>query len=305
MGQRGNYVIKSNEKTEIYYTHWRAINVADDLMLGSEKFIKFIQGFEKRTYLTSEPWIESCVHVDMDAKELLFWEGDDLTLTSVRRRYLELLSQRWNGWNVNYATQEMYDIEEKMQINYTIEQEYDYEYDVTIEDFINEEVDEYETCIIIYIKDGKTYVKCSYDYDMEEFIFFGEQILPILDKRQTFNISKHLEKDVNNVMMIDCDQKKLTINYVHSGFKEKLANIWKGWTINVGNYGYIGILEKGGIDTSNLKMTPEEIEKQILEILHKDDSFDPKIFAEDILKKDNTAQFHPSFFQNNKPSQID
>ena len=43
--------------------------------------------------------------------------------------------------------EEMYDIEEKMQINYTIEQEYDYEYDVTIEDFINEEVDEYGDCI--------------------------------------------------------------------------------------------------------------------------------------------------------------
>ncbi|WP_298519978.1 hypothetical protein [uncultured Kordia sp.] len=303
MGQRGNYVIKSNAKTQIYYTHWRSIHVADDLMLGPEKYIEFIQGFEKRTYLTSEPWIESCVHIDIDTKSLLFWEGEDLTLTSVRRRYMELLKQLWKGWSVQYAVQEMYDIEAKMNIQYAIEQEYDYEYDVTLEDFKNEEVDDYETCIIVYIKDGNVQVKCSYDYDVQEFIFFGTQILEILNQRPTFDISEHFEKDVQDVMVIDCDQRKLIINYVHGGFKEKLANVWKDWSIDVGDYGYISILEKAGIDTAKLKMTAAEVEQQILKILHKDDTFDPKSFAENIMKKDDTAKFHPSFFENRKPSQ--
>ncbi|WP_420572392.1 hypothetical protein [Kordia sp.] len=305
MGQRGNYVIKTKEHTQIYYTHWRSIEVANDLLLGPQKFIDFIEGFEKREYLTSEPWIESCVYIDKDTKELLFWEGNDLEYTSVRKRYLELLRHQWNGWNVYYAEREMYDIEEKMNVKYTVEQEYDYEYDVTLDDFINEEVDDKETSIIIYIKDGKKYVKCSYDYDVEEFIFIGPEILPAIDQRATIDLSKRVEKDAYNAVIIDCDQKKMIVNYVHGGFKEKLANLWKGWTIEVGMYGYIGLLEIAGIDTSNLKMTAAEVEKVILNILNRDDDFDPKAFAEKIMKESSTATFHPSFFENHKRPEDD
>ncbi|WP_298426970.1 hypothetical protein [uncultured Kordia sp.] len=300
MGQRGNYVIKSNEKTTIYYTHWRANYIVNDLILGPEKFIEYAEASEQRTYLTSEPWIESCAYVDIDRKELLFWEVDDLVETSVRQRYLELLSKKWKGWSVSFAEREMYAIEEKMKVNYTEEHDFDFEAG-KLENFINEVADEYETTIVMFKKDGKLYTKCSYDLDTEELVFLGEQIVDILDKRTPIDITKRPEVENNVAIAIDCDEKKLIVNYIFVGLVEELSNLWKDWTIEAGNYGYIQILDKAGLDTMELKMKPAEVDACMLRIFNKEDNFDPNSFAKKIIELDENVEFHPSFFENNKP----
>jgi hypothetical protein len=279
--------------------------VASDFTLGPEKYIAFVQGFEERDELIDEPWIESCVHIDMDAKEILFWQFGDMSITSVRKRYLQLLEQQWLGWKFSYAAHEMYDIEKKMHIEYTAKQEYIYDYRITLEKLANDTVEEYVSCVIVYIKDGKTMLKNSYYHDSESFLFLGTEILPVIDQKPTFYLSAHAEKDVYDAIVIDCDQKRLFINKSDVGLEEKLADVWKDWTIHTGKYGYVGMLQNAGIDTSKIQMSAQEIEKSILEIIQREDSFDPYDFAKKFMEKDTDVQFNPSFFQNRKPSQMD
>lgn len=71
MGNRANYILKKDNEFNIYYTHWRAINVAQDLALGQKEF-------DKEEKLLDEPWIEACVLVDFPQKKLTFWETEML-----------------------------------------------------------------------------------------------------------------------------------------------------------------------------------------------------------------------------------
>ena len=110
MGQRGNYIIKTKDKVDIFYTHWRANFIVNDLLLGSKKFIDFIKQFDQKEELINEPWIEGCVFINMDSKKLLFWEIEQLFEFSVRQKYLEKLNEVWEGWEITFAEKEMYDI---------------------------------------------------------------------------------------------------------------------------------------------------------------------------------------------------
>ena len=84
MGNRANYILKRGNDFDIYYTHWKAINVAQDLALGQKQFIKLVKEFDNADELLDEPWIEACVLLDFDSKKLTFWETEMLFETSVR-----------------------------------------------------------------------------------------------------------------------------------------------------------------------------------------------------------------------------
>ncbi|MEP6613711.1 MAG: hypothetical protein ABJA76_17540 [Mucilaginibacter sp.] len=105
MGQRANYILIEAGKQTIHYNHWRANTVAADLYLGERRFIQFMKDCQLVDQLLDEVWIEGCVIVDVDNKNLSFW-AFELAPTSVMEIYLKELFSKWNGWKIDCALQQ-------------------------------------------------------------------------------------------------------------------------------------------------------------------------------------------------------
>ena len=146
---RANYIIKKDKSFDIYYTHWRAINVAQDLTLGQKQFTQLVKEFDKSDELLNEPWIEACVLLDFDSKKLTFWESEMLFETSIRDEYLNQLKSIWENWTIDFAENEMYSIESELKIEYTSKQEIDLEF-CSIDDLSNKSDSEnYFSCLVV------------------------------------------------------------------------------------------------------------------------------------------------------------
>lgn len=300
MGQRGNYIIKTKDKVDIFYTHWRANLIVNDLLLGAKKFINFARQFDQKDELINEPWIEGCVLIDMDSKKLLFWETEQLFEFSVRQKYLDKLEEIWSGWEITFAEKEMYDIENELNVNYTSRQEKDFE-KIEIEKIINDSVDDYVSCLVIIKRDDKFELKKLYSGSDESIALLGTQLISILDSKPSEQIQTESSVDVCDILLIDCDNKTLLINQNITGLENELVNIWDGWDIEAGNFGYVNLLEKAGYDSAGIRMYEDEISERMSEIMNNKDDFDPVKTAEKILETDKYVKFNPDFFENVKP----
>ena len=69
MGNRANYILKSGDEIRIFYTHWRAVNIAQDILLGPERLEEFILRFEQEDEILQYPWIEGLILMDLDKKK--------------------------------------------------------------------------------------------------------------------------------------------------------------------------------------------------------------------------------------------
>ena len=78
--------------------------------------------------------------------------------------------------------------------------------------------------------------------------------------------------------------------------KEEIQRLWQGWSVEVGSFGYIQLLEKLGMDTQAIRLSEIGIVTKTDEILHAKGEFDPAEFAVRMLNVDPTSQFPPPEF---------
>ena len=180
MGQRGNYIVKSEDSVNIHYTHWRANTIVHDLLIGPRKFLKFINEFELKDQIISEPWIEGCVLIDTKKQLLIFWEHEHLHELTVRNKYLNHLSEIWEGWEIRYAIHEMFDIESELNVSYTSKQETNFDKEINLDKLLIEDQNEHVWCHVIIKENEKFSLKRVYSGSDEELVLAGNQIVDIL-----------------------------------------------------------------------------------------------------------------------------
>ena len=303
MGNRANYILKKDNDFDIYYTHWRAINVAQDLTLGQKQFIKLVKEFDKVDELLNEPWIEACVLLDFNSKKLTFWETEMLFETSVREEYINQLEKIWENWSINFVENEMYGIEKELEIEYTTQQEVDLEYGSTDNLSDLPDGEDYFSCLVVIKENKQHFVKYVYGGQDDQLALIGEPVIDRLKQLQNRKLKKENSDDFFSCLIMDLDEKELWVNQSIIGLKDELESLWKNWKINVGNYGYIKLLRKVGIDTSNIQLNINETKKIInTEILDRKDDFNPNDLAKKLVSEmGNDIKFNENFFQNVKP----
>ena len=116
MGQRANYVIvdpPAEGGYELYYSHWAANRVPQDLFWGPEHALTFIRGqrpVPAKQWLDTV-WAEGGALVDPERQTLLLFGGDDMDRElGLRRVYLRLVQPLWPGWNVRWADGELVEL---------------------------------------------------------------------------------------------------------------------------------------------------------------------------------------------------
>lgn len=106
MGHRANLVIVREGHYELYYNHWCAITMPEDLFWGEREGLRFIE-MQKRVgpqEWLDDVWAEGGALMDLDRRRLLLFGGEDIQYDILLQRlYLKLMAFTWPGWDVQWA----------------------------------------------------------------------------------------------------------------------------------------------------------------------------------------------------------
>lgn len=118
MGHRCNLVIIENGTTQIYYDHWAANRLDQELFWGPKLAYLFIKQLEPtQNFWSDDVYCEGGCVLDCDNKHLIWFGGDDIMYdASENLIHSELMKVQWEGWNIEWATDGVYDIAEKAGI---------------------------------------------------------------------------------------------------------------------------------------------------------------------------------------------
>lgn len=301
MGQRANYIIKNHDQLTIHYNHWRANCIAADLYLGEKRFIKFVEECQLNDEIMNEPWIEGCVVIDKSTKRLYFWTWEFSNETSVIEYYVSALAKKWDGWNVQFLKNRMYDVEKILGIDYISKQELSKLNTWSKEDVVNDKVEEWTTALVVIKSDDNLFVTKTGNLNIEVIVSYGRGIISLLQDKPKCELPNEEDEATYECVVIDTSTKKLIINQSEFGLWEQAKELWEGYEFKMGDFGYIETLQLAGIKTENLTMAEDKVIEQFENIVNQESNFDPYEMAEKLTKENNDIEFNPDFFDNVKP----
>lgn len=105
MGDRANYAIRENGQVELYYSHWGAVTVAEDVFWGPAKTEAFIRSNERTTEWLDDVWAQGGVALDKDNRHLTYYYCEWPDEEDLRHVYESLLEETWraSAWSVSRA----------------------------------------------------------------------------------------------------------------------------------------------------------------------------------------------------------
>lgn len=110
MGHRASYVLIEERTTQIYYSHWGAQSIPEQLLAGPKHTMTFLRTLKPDTKLLDTAWAEGGILLDSDRRRLLFWGGESISFCPyLRRVFLPVLRHLWSGWSAEWATQGIVD----------------------------------------------------------------------------------------------------------------------------------------------------------------------------------------------------
>jgi len=119
MGHRTNYILVKNQKATIYYAHWDACVMAHKMLYGPDLLISYIQhNLDYDSELLQEIWCEASIVINLDQKEVLFWESEHvLNHPQLVAYFIEMLEKTtWAGWKLHWAMEGHFEIAQSLKM---------------------------------------------------------------------------------------------------------------------------------------------------------------------------------------------
>jgi hypothetical protein len=140
MGSQANIVVVQDGKYDLFYCHWCAASLPSDLFWGPAHAVAYarnqldpkplVRNVPVRRFSPSrqsdswspavdasgwlnDVWAEGGAVIDLDCKTLILYGGEDLgSHIPLRRLYLQLLQEVWEGWAIRWAKRGILDMAE-------------------------------------------------------------------------------------------------------------------------------------------------------------------------------------------------
>lgn len=113
MGSRASYIIIEHSAITAYSEHWGAQTVPQLIARGPAETVSHIRDLPPVNWLFDTDWAEGGILVDVDARTLIFWGGENIDYSAyLRRLFLPVLGRIWHGWSVSWATRGIVDFAE-------------------------------------------------------------------------------------------------------------------------------------------------------------------------------------------------
>lgn len=250
MGHRANLIVVDEKEYHLYYCHWCANTIPRDVFWGSEWALAFIASQkevpkDERGWL-DDVWAEGGVLVDLQAKHLLLWGGEDLKFGIPDRRfYLGLLAQTWQGWKVQWAMNGIFDFADYLHIDRAMvtskSRGEQIETTPTLEEQIAEirflppeNLDWISVVGSIHEPDGKWRFLPIDSYG--EFLDFGTLIIEAARQSsfifdQALDVSKLTSTFPHTGFHVDVSRQQLFLWSHETPDIERIHKAWEGWEI--------------------------------------------------------------------------
>jgi hypothetical protein len=120
MGHRTNYVIRDKGRLALFYSHWGALTVPEDVFWGpsyAEAFIRSNEQVGLDEWL-DDVWGEGGVALDKDEKTIALFGGEALGFPPLQGHFARLMQALWvqQGWTVRFV-EGMPDIAEQVGVD--------------------------------------------------------------------------------------------------------------------------------------------------------------------------------------------
>ncbi len=76
MGDRANYAIRENGQVELFYSHWGATTIAEDIFWGPPKTEAFIRGSTPADEWLDDVWAQGGIAFDKDRRSLTYYYAE-------------------------------------------------------------------------------------------------------------------------------------------------------------------------------------------------------------------------------------
>lgn len=120
MGQRANLATVGPQGYDLYYSHWCANTLTRDLFWGplhAERFVQLQRRVDACDGWLDTVWAEGGAVIDRPQKTLFLFGGQDIAFeVPLRRLYLRLLQQVWEGWTIRWAHKGIVDLAEYLGV---------------------------------------------------------------------------------------------------------------------------------------------------------------------------------------------
>jgi len=237
MGHRANLLVITDTTRELYYCHWCAHVLPENIFWGPEHAIDFcrIQRPVEYDDWLSAGWAEGCAVIDCPNKVLLFYGGQDLTTEiQMRRIFLKLLKAVWSDWDVRWAHEAMVDIVKYVGLDTS--QLLRNSQDRAIEElWPPERKDWLEFVGTFHInKEIRIYPLVGL---ADEHLLSGPVLLDDCDKRQWYrslNVGEWTKRSLLSGFHIDVHSQSVHYWMAHHSFTlaVDIKSAWDGWIVN-------------------------------------------------------------------------
>ncbi|MEM6931495.1 MAG: hypothetical protein AAF602_31485 [Myxococcota bacterium] len=101
MGHRAHYALRRDGRTRLFYSHWGARTVPEDLFFGPRHAYGFLDRLESARVWLDDVWAEGGAAIDHESKVLAFFGGD--TDEDLIEAWLQLMRASWAGWSIRWV----------------------------------------------------------------------------------------------------------------------------------------------------------------------------------------------------------
>ncbi len=233
MGQRANLVIKQNGARRVFYDHWCANRLDIELFWGPVAAITFIEQREEvgEGRWLDDVWCEGAVLIDLDAKKLIFFGGEDILYEPFRRRaFLSLLSDVWRGWTVEWAYEGLLSIADNLSLPRNILLS-DLDKKKIFKPFHDNDAIEYNG-VLFTLKDGGG-VRVTRLSGTHYSFLYGPESLLTHNARLSVEPLRWTGSEPIGGAHIDLIQRELTLWWAQpaSELRKRTAEAWGGWSV--------------------------------------------------------------------------
>lgn len=259
MGHRSNYIIIENTEQTIHYSKWDGQDLGYNLGFGPNNLVEYIRtNFEIEEQLYA--WSEGSMILDLDKKEVLFYDGL-IGIESVfwKEALVELYTQTsWREWKIGWAMNGQVDIAAYLGIS----KEAVYE---KIESIPNRPKISSDMPLHLYrnllvlINEENVRIKLTY-WSLETFLNAGfEEGMKVQKELECIDYQSLDRSQVYEFIVINEKIHSLDVYYSYPLFvAEKLFVLdnWKNWNVQFRRDGYKWLDNRLGL---NFELRPSEV----------------------------------------------
>ncbi|HEY9778310.1 MAG TPA: hypothetical protein V6C81_31395 [Planktothrix sp.] len=245
MGSRATYAVRTEDGTQLYYSHWGGQHVEDDLLWGSEVAIPFIRSLDRGSaddLLLDTAWCEGGAVVDAVKRTLLVFGGESISSEpDLRNMWLRLARVAWDGWKVNWAYHGMADIADALDVpRERVLGKLSYEKFDPNKLYSCHTAGRARMLLSIKESDG-TLKHIGFDAPLEYYVFGGTKLIEVLDRCKPYSVAElKLGQDLpQDAIFIDVAGRALVVtlaavfgNY-DPRYQGLIEEAWSGWTVKL------------------------------------------------------------------------